>query len=138
MTVVFADTAFYVALLSSRDALHSLAVQFLAGYSGRIVTTEFILLEVANFNARPADRQRFVDLAAQIRTDSHTQLVPATADLFDRGLDLFANRPDKSWSLTDCSSFVVMTDLKLTDALTSDEHFEQAGFRALLKPEAGT
>jgi hypothetical protein len=70
MITVFADTAFYVALLSSRDALHSRAVQFLAEYSGRIVTTEFILLEVANFNARPADRQRFVDLVTQIHNDS--------------------------------------------------------------------
>lgn len=138
MTAVFADTAFYVALLSSRDALHSRAVQFLAGYSGRIVTTEFILLEVANFNARPADRQRFVDLVTQIHDDPQTQLIPATSDLFARGFDLFARRPDKHWSLTDCTSFVVMTDQKLTDALTADEHFEQSGFRALLKPEGGT
>lgn len=138
MTAAFADTAFYVALLSSRDALHSRAVQFLAGYSGRIVTTEFVLLEVANFNARPADRQRFVDLVARIRNDPQSQLIPATADLFARGVDLFAKRPDKYWSLTDCTSFIVMTDQKLIDALTADEHFEQAGFRVLLKPETGT
>jgi predicted nucleic acid-binding protein len=125
-------------LLSSRDALHSRAVQFLAEYSGRIVTTEFILLEVANFNARPADRQRFVDLVTQIHNDPHSQLIPALSDLFARGLDLFSKRLDKSWSLTDCTSFVVMTDQNLTDALTADEHFEQAGFRALLKPEAET
>jgi predicted nucleic acid-binding protein len=137
MTVVFADTAFYVALLSSRDALHSRAVQFLAGYSGQIVTTEFILLEVANFNARPADRKRFVDLVAQIHNDPQTQLIPATSDLFARGVELFAKRPDKYWSLTDCTSFVVMTDRRLTDALTADEHFEQAGLRVLLKSEAG-
>jgi predicted nucleic acid-binding protein len=74
----------------------------------------------------------------QIHNDPHTQLIPATSDLFARGLDLFAKRPDKHWSLTDCTSFVVMTDQKLTDALTADEHFEQAGFRTLLKPEAGT
>lgn len=138
MIAVFADTVFYVALLSSRDALHDLAVKFLAGYSGRIVTTEFILLEVANFNACPSDRQRFVDLVTQIRSDPLTELIPSTSDLFMRGRDLFAKRPDKYWSLTDCTSFVVMTDQKLTDALTADEHFEQAGFRILLKPEAGS
>lgn len=136
MTVVFADTAFYVALLSSRDALHSRTLEFLAGYAGQIVTTEFIVMEVANFNSRPADRQRFLDLVAQIRTDPHSQLIPASSDLFVRGIDLFAKRPDKDWSLTDCTSFVVMTAQNLTDALTTDEHFEQAGFRALLKPNA--
>jgi predicted nucleic acid-binding protein len=133
MTVVFADTAFYVALLSSRDALHDRAVEYLSRCSGDIVTTEFILLEVANFNSRPADRQRFVDLATQIRTDPHTQLISASSELIARGLDLFAHRLDKHWSLTDCTSFVVMSDRKLTDALTADEHFEQAGFHALLK-----
>lgn len=137
MIVTFADTAFYVALLSSRDALHSRAVEFLAGYSGRIVTSQFVLLEVANFNARPMDRQRFVDLVGQIRNDPQTELIPASSDLFARGVDLFAKRPDKSWSLTDCTSFIVMNDRKLTDALTADEHFEQAGFRTLLKPIAG-
>jgi predicted nucleic acid-binding protein len=100
MTAVFADTGFNVALLSSRDALHTRAREFLAGYSGRIVTTEFILLEAANFNARPSDRRRFIDLVEKISTDPHSQLVPATSDLFVRGMDLFAKRPDKDWSLT--------------------------------------
>jgi hypothetical protein len=49
-----------------------------------------------------------------------------------RGLDLFAGRSDKNWSLTDCISFVVMQDEGLTEALTGDSHFEQAGFKALL------
>src|SRR5438128_452321 len=101
MTVVFADTVFYVALLSNRDALHGRAIEFLGHYSGRIVTTEFILLEVANFNSRPSDRQRFVDLVEKIRTDPQTQLIPATSELFARGLELFSNRSDKDWSLTD-------------------------------------
>lgn len=54
--------------------------------------------------------------------------------LWRRGLGLYAARPDKAWSLTDCISFVVMTDRGLTEALTGDHHFEQAGFRALLRP----
>ena len=45
----------------------------------------------------------------------------------------FAARPDKEWSLTDCISFVAMNERDITDALTSDHHFEQAGFRILLK-----
>jgi hypothetical protein len=53
--------------------------------------------------------------------------------MLDRGLTLFSRRPDKEWSLTDCTSFVVMQQERLTDALTTDHHFEQAGFRALLR-----
>ena len=52
--------------------------------------------------------------------------------LFRRAVDLYRNRPDKKWGLTDCMSFVVMQQENLTDVLTADEHFTQAGFRALM------
>jgi len=51
-------------------------------------------------------------------------------------MELFRNRPDKAWSLADCTSFVVMADHHLAEALTCDPHFAQAGFRALLLEEA--
>jgi predicted nucleic acid-binding protein len=60
-------------------------------------------------------------------------IVASSRELFRRGFDLYADRPDKEWSLTDCISFVVMTDRRITDALTGDHHFEQAGFVAILK-----
>ncbi|KAF5428591.1 hypothetical protein C5S39_11130 [Candidatus Methanophagaceae archaeon] len=50
-----------------------------------------------------------------------------------RAIDFYRDREDKEWGLTDCISFIVMGDQGLTDALTADEHFEQAGFRALLR-----
>lgn len=59
-------------------------------------------------------------------------IVPATQELFDRGFAIYSSRPDKAWSLTDCISFVVMEEHGLTEALTGDCHFEQAGFVALL------
>ena len=61
------------------------------------------------------------------------EIVPATSRDFQRGLELFAARQDKRWSLTDCISFVVMQDCGLTEMLTADRHFEQAGFSILLK-----
>jgi hypothetical protein len=69
-----------------------------------------------------------------LRFDPETEIVPPDPELFERGLDLFARRPDKAWSLTDCISVVVMSERGLTDALSGDRHFEQAGFRALLTP----
>jgi len=67
--------------------------------------------------------------------DTAYKVVAASARLFDAALDLYQRRPDKDWGLTDCASFVVMSDRKLTDALTADEHFRQAGFRPLLLEE---
>jgi predicted nucleic acid-binding protein len=61
------------------------------------------------------------------------KIIPATTDLFQRGLRLYEKRPDKQWSLTDCTSFVTMKDENLAGALTGDEHFAQAGFKALLR-----
>ena len=136
MNVAFADTSFYVGLLSKRDALHDKVLTFLATFDGRIVTTEFVLIEVANFNSRPADRPSFVNLTNQIKADARTELIASSNDLFDRGVRLFAARLDKEWSLTDCISLVVMTERGLTDALTADAHFEQAGFHALLRDPA--
>ena len=131
MTVTFSDTAYYVAILNRRDALHSTAVAFSLGYAGRFVTTEFVLIEVANFFNRPTGRPAFIALVNNLRAAGNVDIIPASTELFDRGFQLFSSRPDKDWSLTDCISFVVMADLGLSDALTADRHFEQAGFTAL-------
>jgi hypothetical protein len=97
-----------------------------------IVTTEFILLELGNACARAEDHADFLALLAGIRASPRTRIIPLDSRLLQRGLELFADRPDKNWSLTDCVSFAVMQDECLTKALTGDGHFEQAGFKALL------
>jgi uncharacterized protein len=68
-----------------------------------------------------------------LRSAEDIEIVPASAALFDRGFQFFTARPDKDWSLTDCISLVVMHERGITEALTADHHFEQAGFVALLK-----
>jgi hypothetical protein len=70
---------------------------------------------------------------SELRADPDVELIPPDPALFELGIDLYSRRPDKAWSLTDCISFVVMTQRQITDALTGDHHFEQAGFRALLR-----
>ena len=66
---------------------------------------------------------------------SDVEVAPLSVDLWQRGWTLYRDRPDKAWSLTDCVSFLVMQERGLADALTADEHFRQAGFRALLLDE---
>ena len=131
MNAVFADTFFYQALLDEGDLSHGQALTQ-SKVKRTILTTEFILLELGNACARAEDHADFLALLAGIRASLRTRIIPLDSRLFQRGLELFAGRPDKNWSLTDCISFVVMQDEGLTEALTGDGHFEQAGFKALL------
>ena len=133
MTARFADSFYYLAFFNPADRGHSLAIDLAEQWRGPIITTAWVLTEVADALSRPADRPLALELYQYHRDDSATLLLPPDPDLFDRGFNLFARRPDKNWSLTDCVSFVVMAERGLTDALTGDRHFEQAGFRALLR-----
>jgi predicted nucleic acid-binding protein len=133
VTNVFADTSFYIALLNHRDIDHEKAVRFRTGYRGKYITTDFVIVELGNWLSTIRERPIFLQLTDSLYRDPTTAILPATAESISRGLELFRNRPDHEWSLTDCISFVAMGDLKITDALTADHHFEQAGFLALLK-----
>lgn len=133
MTTVFADTFYYVALLSSGDEYHCAAYEYTEKFDGTFVTTAWVITEVANFMSNADNRAPFLALLSDLENDDRVLIVPPTDDLFKRGLVLFADRSDKNWSLTDCISFIVMQEHRLTDALTADRHFEQAGFMLLLR-----
>ncbi|MCL4215576.1 MAG: PIN domain-containing protein [Candidatus Hydrogenedentes bacterium] len=131
MIRVFADTSFYVALVSPKDQWHSLAARAAQEHFD-MVTTEFVLIEVGNFLHRQPDREMFIGLLQTLSGDDQTTIVPASTQLFEAGSRLYSERPDKDWSFTDCTSFVVMNDLKLVSALSNDHYFRQAGFQLLM------
>lgn len=135
MKPVFADTAYYLALINPHDQCAPAATRFTAKFAGAFVTTAWVLTEVANSLARGPNRVLFCNLYQDLAGDHRVTIVPASQGLLDRGIDLFAKRPDKNWSLTDCISFIVMQEYGLTDAATADRHFQQAGFRILLDEE---
>jgi len=132
MKAVFADTFFYLALLNEEDTAHSRAVAE-SRVNRPIVTTEFVVLELGNACARASDHADFLALVDGMRASSRIRIIPLSSGLLQRGLELMRSRSDKDWSLTDCTSFVAMEEAGLEEALTGDQHFEQAGFRALLK-----
>jgi uncharacterized protein len=132
MKPVFADTSYYVALLSEADRWHDAAVERSERLLGRQVVTEYVLVELGSALSNKKDRRLYVPFVEHLLADVGTEFIPASSELFQRGLILFAKRPDKNWSLVDCISFVVMKQQRLTDALTTDHHFIQAGFKALL------
>jgi uncharacterized protein len=132
MNPVFGDSFFFLALASPSDAAHVRATGLFQNLPGPLITTAWVLVEVADALAAPKNRPVFLTMLKAIHADPRMTVLSPGQDLFDRGVDLFSRRMDKSWSLTDCTSFVVMKDHKITDALTADRHFEQAGFRALM------
>ncbi len=132
MSAVFADTFFYLTLLRNGEPAHDRALAESRNHRA-IVTTEFILLELGNACARAEDHADFLALVEGMRASPRVRIVALDSQLLNRGLELMAKRLDKDWSLTDCVSFVVMADEGIHEALTADYHFEQAGFKALLK-----
>lgn len=133
MKSYFADSSYYLALVNADDELNSAAVALTPSLTGRIVTTEWVLAEVGDALCRPGCRRLAAELIRELQADTSVQIVAATHETFEDGLALYNRRHDKKWSLTDCISFVVMQKLRLKEALTADRHFEQAGFRPLLK-----
>lgn len=132
MKAVFGDTAYFLALVNARDHLHLQAVAFHQQPPGPLLTTEWVLTELGDALCTAPARKRFDQLLAALRVQPDVEIVPASHELFARGCRLYADRPDKDWSLTDCISFVVMREQGVTEALTCDHHFTQAGFTVLL------
>lgn len=132
MRIVFADTSYYVARLNRRDRQHAAAVDLTRNFSRRIVTTPWVLTELGNFLVRGTHRRALVEFVADLVNDDSVDLCEPSMTLFRSGLQLFAQRPDKEWSLTDCISIVLMQDRDLSEVVSADRHFEQAGFTCLL------
>ena len=133
MKVVFADTSYFTALANPEDEWHQAARDWGEALRCQLVVTEYVLLELGNALVRQQHRPLFLQWVERIRTDGSISYMAASQGLLERGLALFARRPDKEWSLIDCISFEIMKQRKLREALTADHHFVQAGFKALLR-----
>ena len=135
---VFLDTSCAIALSSPSDQHHARAVVLadeLEAADAKLVTTRGVLLEIGNALSKKRYREAAVDLLNSLKNDPSVEIEPMTEDLFGEGFQLYCARMDKEWGLIDCCSFIVMRRRKLTKSLTADVHFQQAGFRALLRPE---
>jgi predicted nucleic acid-binding protein len=133
---VFLDAAYAIALSVSNDQHHEQAMALRADLKlapKRLVTTRAVLLEIGNALAKRRYRVAAIQLLESLERDPNVEIIPMSEDLYVRAIQLYRDRLDKDWGITDCVSFVVMQDRGLTSALTTDEHFQQAGFRALLR-----
>lgn len=134
-TELFLDASYAIALASSTDQHHERAVELaqrIEAEDKRMITTHAVILEIGNALSKLRYRAAAVTLFDAIKLDPTIEIIPLSEALYEEGLKLFRQHQDKEWGLTDCVSFVVMRDRNVTDALTADGHFRQAGFQALL------
>lgn len=132
----FLDTAFAVALISPNDAFHEKALELanmIEATKSSLVTTRAVVIEVGNALSKQSLRKSAVTLIDSMEADETVIIVSVSDDIYNEAFKLFRSRLDKEWGLTDCISFVVMKQRKVTNALTTDQHFQQAGFVALMK-----
>ena len=140
MTPVFADTCCWIALSYSSDENHDRAVAWNGrlGDEGRsILTTEEVFVEYLTFFSDKGGfwRARAAAIVEELRRQRNIEVLAQTSASFQGGVDLYALRLDKSYSLTDCIAMQVMRRERLAEALTNDRHFEQEGFVALLRQD---
>jgi uncharacterized protein len=135
MKQFFIDTSGWIAMLNGADRLHAAATSL---YRERLaagcdaITHSGVMLEVGNSLSAVRLRDKAAGLHERLAASSRITVVWLTEERHEAGWQLYAARPDKGWGIVDCISFVLMQEHGLTEALTADRHFEQAGFIKLL------
>ena len=140
MSSSFIDTSGWATLFDAHQPFNQLAIntfKMLRSQRSRIITTNYVIAElVALFNSPlRLPRSTIFTTIDAIKTNPHVEIIHITPEMDTEAWNLCKARPDKTWSLVDCTSFILMQQLNIQPALTTDRHFEQAGFICLLKPE---
>jgi predicted nucleic acid-binding protein len=130
---LFLDTVFIQALLNPRDDYHRCAKLLFPRIraAAEVWITEAIFVEVGNALSA-LNREGAVQFIQRCYQTENIKIISINTELLMQALALSQSRADKTWGLTDCLSFVVMQQQHLTEAVTSDRHFVQAGFHALM------
>jgi len=138
MTDLFIDTSGWASLFDRKQGYHREAVHFLkTALSDEVglVTTNLVLIELTALLTSPLKipRPQQIQLLADLRSRANLRIVFVDSQMEIQAWNLWQARPDKTWSMVDCTSFVLMQNLKLSQSLTTDHHFEQAGFVRMLQ-----
>jgi predicted nucleic acid-binding protein len=138
MAELFADTSGWGCLFDAAQPYHVLVANLYRGartQNRKIITTNYILTELVALLTNPLriPRPTIIELVDGLKNTTHVEVLHVDESLDHEAWLLFRRRPDKQWSWVDCTSFVVMQQRGIQEALTTDHHFEQAGFVRLLK-----
>jgi predicted nucleic acid-binding protein len=134
VTPTFIDTGYLVALEAADDQHHAAALRHWRAFMQtrpHLVTTSFVLDEVATFFNSRGRHAKAVEIGERVLGSPSVQLIHVDEELFAAAWSYFRRRGDKRFSLTDCVSFVLMQRLGIEAALAFDAHFTQAGFQTL-------
>ena len=131
MTRTFVDTNAWFALADGRARGHADVAAWLGGFRGRIVTSTDVFDETITLIQSRLGHHAAVSVGRRLQDPAEVELVAVTPDDRERAWQLFEARPDKGYSLTDCTSFVLMQRLGIDAAATLDEHFRREGFRTI-------
>ncbi|MEH1917852.1 type II toxin-antitoxin system VapC family toxin [Nostoc sp.] len=130
---IFVDTLFVVALINQRDQYHQRASELADSLETQLlITTDAVLLKIGNALARNYKNEA-VEIIEHFFGSDEVEIVRLTPELFAQAFTLYKTHQDKAWGLVDCISFVVMKQAEVSQALTFDRHFVQAGFQALMR-----
>lgn len=132
MSEVFADAFYFIAMLNKADQHHAAALARSKSVTRAVVTSIWVLVEVADALSDPMMRQHAHQFLRTVFVHPKITVIAELEPWLTRGIELYGKRLDKSWSLTDCISFEIMSDRGIREALTADQHFTQAGFQILL------
>ena len=133
---VFVDTSAWLALVNKSDTIHQKARKVrddLLKDNIEFVVTNYVMVEIANALCRVPYRETAVKLINFIEMTANIKIVEIDKRIFKEAWRVYSTYLDKDWSLTDCTSFEVMRERRITEAFTTDKHFEQAGFNILIK-----
>ncbi len=138
MNKIFVDTAGWGNLVDTLQEFHAetKTIYLSAKQKGsRLVTTNYVIAELVAllFSPLRIPRMKSIKFIESIKSSALVDIIHIDEDLDAKSWELLKNRPDKNWSLVDCSSFIVMQKNNIVEALTTDHHFEQSGFVRLLK-----
>ena len=128
------DTSGILALVNKRDFLHEKVKKAnftLLAENVRFYTTDYVLVEVGNALAK--SKKLAIKTLKNLQKSEDTEVVKITDELLTGALQIYEKYSDKEWGLTDVSSFAVMNKFEIAEAFTDDKHFEQFGFKILLK-----
>lgn len=136
MTTAFLDTSGLIAVVNTDDQWHSRAEavwQALITSHASLVTTSLVLVEIGDGLSRLHHRRLAVQLHGRLLASPQVEVVQSTFDLEQRAWDIYRQRSDKEWGMTDCATMVLMQQRGVREIFSADHHFEQAGFVALLR-----
>ena len=140
MNSVFLDTSGLVAIANTDDQWHDLASKVwseLIQTNCQLVTSSLVLIELADGLSRIRHRKLALQIIQSLQSSPKVQISPSDSAVEQAAWQLFSERMDKEWGMTDCVSMTLMSQLGIAHAFTADSHFEQAGFEILLKTNSG-